>query len=202
MNLVDRIKNILLTPQTEWPKIAGEQSDVKSLYTSYIMVLAAIPAAVQILSVAVFAQFFGTFAMGSMAFGSIAAILGYVLGLAMVYVVALVADALAESFDGEKNFLQAFKLVTYSMTASWVGAIFGIIPILGWLLSFLASLYGIFIFYNGVTTMMKVPEAKAIGYTVVVIIAAIVVGAVIGTITGVVVMAGTMGAVGLGGRSF
>ena len=42
MNLVDRIKNILLSPRTEWPTIAGETATVQSLYVGYILILAAI----------------------------------------------------------------------------------------------------------------------------------------------------------------
>ena len=39
---IDRLKNILLTPKTEWPVIAGETATVQSLYVGYIMILAAI----------------------------------------------------------------------------------------------------------------------------------------------------------------
>ncbi|MBS0488158.1 MAG: YIP1 family protein, partial [Proteobacteria bacterium] len=42
--LIARAKNILLTPKTEWPVIAGETETVQSLYLNYILVLAAIPA--------------------------------------------------------------------------------------------------------------------------------------------------------------
>ena len=42
MALVDRVKNILLTPRTEWSAIAGETATVQGLYTGYIMILAAI----------------------------------------------------------------------------------------------------------------------------------------------------------------
>lgn len=197
MNLVDRVKNILLQPKQEWNSIAGETTDVKTLYTGYIMILAAIPAVISIISTAILGSMLGSMgASVGLGFGVVAAVMGYVLGLGMVYVVALIADALAPSFDGEKDFLQSLKLVAFSMTASWVGAVFNIIPFLGWLISFAASLYGIYIFYTGVTTMKKVPEAKAVGYTVVVIIAAIVVGFIIGAITGAVMMMGTMGAVG------
>ena len=42
--LIDRVKNILLTPKTEWPVIAGESATVPDLYKNYIVVLAAIPA--------------------------------------------------------------------------------------------------------------------------------------------------------------
>jgi hypothetical protein len=42
MALLDRVKNILLTPKTEWPVIAGETATVSSIYTGYVMILAAI----------------------------------------------------------------------------------------------------------------------------------------------------------------
>jgi hypothetical protein len=198
MNLVDRAKNILLQPKQEWNTIAAETTDVKTLYTSYIMILAAIPAIVSIISSAILGSMLGKFGGASigLGFGVVAAIVSYVLGLGMVYVVALIADALAPSFDGEKNFIQSLKLVAFSMTASWVGSIFNIIPLLGWLISLLASLYGVYLFYTGVTPMKKVPDAKAVGYTIVVIIAAIVVGFIIGAITSAIVMMGAAGAVG------
>jgi hypothetical protein len=197
MNLVDRAKNILLKPKDEWQVIAGETATVKDLYLNYIMILAAIPALASIVSSALIGGMMGRLgASVGLGFGLAAAIVGYLLGLGMIYVVALIADALAPSFDGEKNFLQSFKLVTYSMTASWVGGIFNIIPILGWLLSLLASLYGVYIFYNGVGTMKKVPEAKAVGYTAVVIIVTIVVGAIIGAISAAVIGMGMLGVAG------
>jgi hypothetical protein len=196
MGIVDRVKNILLTPKEEWPVIAGEQTDVKTLYTSYIMLLAAIPAVAGILSSAMFAGMLGRLGASiSLGFVAMASILGYVLSLVMVFIVAHIADALAPSFDGEKNFIQSFKLVTYSMTASWVGGILSIIPLLGGLLALLIALYGAYIFYVGSTTMKKVPEAKAIGYTIVVIIAAIVVGFIIGLVTGGIVAMGAVGSV-------
>ncbi|MBL8516823.1 MAG: YIP1 family protein [Betaproteobacteria bacterium] len=196
MGIVDRVKNILLTPKDEWPVIAGEQTDIKTLYTSYIMLLAAIPAVAGILSSAMFAGMMGRFGASiSIGFIAMGAILGYVLSLIMVYVVAHIADALAPSFDGEKNFIQSFKLVTYSMTASWVGGILSIIPLLGGLLALLIALYGAYIFYVGSTTMKNVPEAKAVGYTIVVIIAAIVVGFIIGLVTGGIVAMGAVGSV-------
>ena len=42
MNLVDRVKGILVEPRNEWVKIAAEPATVQSLYTGWIMILAAI----------------------------------------------------------------------------------------------------------------------------------------------------------------
>ena len=109
MNLVDRIKNIM-PPEGKWPIIAGEETNAQALYTGYIMILAAI----------------GPLAMliRSMAVGAIGTIVAYIISLIMVYVVALIVDALAPTFGGEKNFMQSLKLVAYSSTAAWLAGIF------------------------------------------------------------------------------
>ena len=43
MNLVDRVKNILITPKTEWEVIKNEQSSTADLFTKFAMILAIIP---------------------------------------------------------------------------------------------------------------------------------------------------------------
>ena len=40
MSLIDRAKNILLTPKTEWPVIAAEPATAQGLFTGYAAILA------------------------------------------------------------------------------------------------------------------------------------------------------------------
>ncbi len=110
------------------------------------------------------------------------AILSYVLSLVMVFVLGLVIDALAPSFGGEKNPLQAFKLAAYSSTAAWVAGIFGIFPALGIL--GLLGLYSLYLLYIGLPKLMKSPADKSLGYTAVVVIVMIVCGIIAGVATG------------------
>src|ERR1700727_2190447 len=42
--LIDRIKNIILTPKTEWPVIAPEPTTISQLYEGYVIPLAAFSA--------------------------------------------------------------------------------------------------------------------------------------------------------------
>ena len=44
MNLVERVKKLLISPTPEWQVIKGETHTVVGLYTQYVMILAAIPA--------------------------------------------------------------------------------------------------------------------------------------------------------------
>lgn len=178
MKLVDRVKNILIQPNTEWVIIESESTDPKTLYLNYVAIVAVIPAAANFLSFVLFAGPFGTRVGVGTALA--AAVTQYVLSLVMVLVVAFIADLLAPSFDGRKNFNQALKLTGYSLTAAWIAGVFVIIPGVGWLIVLIGTLYTLYLFFLGTQVMMKVPEQKAIGYTVVVVVVAIIVSFVIG----------------------
>ena len=166
MNLVDRVKGILLRPKEEWPKIAPEAETTQSLYTGYIMILAAIGPVALLLH--------------SLSLGIVGAIVAYIVALGVTYVMALVVDALAPTFGGEKNFMQSLKLTAYSYTAVWVAGILHLIGVLGGLLSLLAALYTLYTFYLGIAVMKKCPQEKAVRYTIVVVVCGIVLGVIVG----------------------
>ncbi|MDR1969299.1 MAG: YIP1 family protein, partial [Burkholderiaceae bacterium] len=97
--------------------------------------------------------------------GLLGAILGYVLGLAAVYVMALIVDTLAPTFGGRKNLMQAIKVVAYSWSAVWVAAVGSIIPWLGWLIYLAGAVYSVMLLYWGLPVMMQCRPEKAGGYT-------------------------------------
>jgi hypothetical protein len=183
MNLVERVKSIIVSPKQEWDVISGETTSIAELYTSYILILAAIGPIAYFIGMSLVGAslpLIGTFRVPIVT-GLVSAVVQYGLTLASVYVLALIIDALAPTFSGQKNINQAFKVATYSATPSWLAGIFGIIPALG-LLGVL-GLYGLFLLYLGLPVLMKSPKEKSVGYTVTVIIAAIVIFILIGVIT-------------------
>jgi hypothetical protein len=193
MNIIARVKEILLTPKAAWSVIATEQTDTATLYTQYVMLLAAIPAVCGFIGMSVFGvSGFGVSMRVPLMSGLVQMVVGYGLALAMVFVLSLIADVLAPNFGGQKNPMNALKLVAYSSTASMVGGVFTLIPALG-LLSLVASLYSLYLLYLGVPTLMKVPEEKSLVYTIVLVVCAIIVGAIIGTILGAMRGGPTMG---------
>jgi Yip1 domain len=181
MNLVERVKGILLTPKKEWAVIDGESATVGSLYTQYIMPLAAIPAVAGFIGVSII----GIGVLGSSirvppGTGLTAMVVRYVGALVGVYVLALVIDALAPNFGGQKSPIQALKVAAYSSTAAWVAGIFLLLPglrVLG-----LLGLYSLYLLYLGLPVLMKAPEDRAAGYTIVVIVVAVVLYMVVGAI--------------------
>jgi hypothetical protein len=187
MNLVDRAKNILLTPKTEWAAIDAESHTVQGLYTGYVMILAAIPPIAAFIGTSlVGVGFLGTTYRVPITSGVVQLILSYVLSLAMVYVVALVIDALAPNFGGQKNFMQAFKVAAFTPTASWIAGIFSIIPVLS-IIGILGGLYSLYLLYLGLPRLMKSPDDKAVPYTVVVIIVVIVLFIVVAALSALAV---------------
>ena len=97
--LIARVKGILMTPKTEWPVIAGEPTTVADLYKGYILWLAAIP---PLFSFLMMARFAAGAALSQL-------VLAYVLTLGMLYVMALVTDALAPNFGGTRDRVQVFE---------------------------------------------------------------------------------------------
>ena len=85
MNLVERVKAILLTPKTEWPVIEREPGDVKYLFTNYVAILAAIPAIAGFIGGSIIG--FNVPTVGTIRLGIGAGILNAILTYVMAFVI-------------------------------------------------------------------------------------------------------------------
>ena len=194
--LIARVKALLLQPTATWDTIDGEAATIGGLYRGYVIPLTAIPAACTFIGLLVFGY-------GGLAFSfrpspiwlGVQLVVGYALSLAMVFVLALVIEALAPNFGGIKDRTQAFKVAAYAPTASWVAGVFSLLPALG-IIGLLGGLYALYTLYKGLPKLMKAPQDKAGPYFAVVLVVAVVVYIVIGAITGAVMMAGMGGPFG------
>lgn len=183
MNLIERVKAILLHPREEWRLIAEEQTTIQQIYKEYAMILAAIGPIASIIGMSIVGitlPFIGSFRV-PLTTSIASSIFQYLLTLAGVYVLALIIDALAPTFSGEKNFGQAFKLAAYSSTPAWITGIFTIIPAMS-ILGILGC-YSLFLLYVGLPILMKTPQEKSISYTITVIVVAILIFMIIGAIS-------------------
>lgn len=177
-SLQTRVMNILKSPATEWPVIAGESTDVGRLFREYIIPLSAIP---------VVATFIGWSVIGSGLFSrSITAGLGlmvvsYVLGLIGTFICAIVIEWLAPKFNSSGSRVDALKLVAYASTPMWIAGILNLLPFLG-LLALIAALYAVYLFYLGLPVLMKTPADQVIIYMIVAAVVIFVVNIVMGSI--------------------
>ncbi len=183
MNLVQRVQDILLKPKDTWPVIDREPATVSSLYTEYLLILAAIPAIAGFIGLSIVGVGgFGVHFRVPFFAGLVNMVVGYVLSLVAVYVLSLIVDALAPTFKGQKSPIAALKLVVFGSTAAMLGGIFSVLPALG-VLGILTALYSIYLIYLGLPVLMKCPQDKAVGYTAVVIVCGVVMGIVLGALT-------------------
>lgn len=202
MALIQRVQDILLRPRQTWPTIAEEPATVTSIYNGYLIYLAAIPAIAAFIGLSLV----GVGGMGvsfrvPVVTGLVQMVLSFVLSLVMVFVLALIVDALAPTFGGSKNQLAALKVVAYGMTAAFVGGIFSLLPALS-ILGALVALYSIYLVYTGLPVLMRCPPEKAVGYTAVVIIGGIVLGIVISMVLGLLMPTRGLGGIaGMGGKA-
>jgi hypothetical protein len=197
-SLIERIKAILLKPKETWPVIAGEAATPRDLITRYALPLIVLSALAGFIGMQLFGlTFMGITIRPGLMGGLTTTLLQIVLGVVAVVVVALVAEWLAPKFGGTADRTQSFKLIVYSMTAGWVGGLLAIYPPIA-MLGALAGLYGLYLLYLGATTLMKVPEDKAVGFTAVTVICAAVAiwvsSLVVGMVTGGAMLAGGMAA--------
>jgi hypothetical protein len=202
MDTVTRAKNICLTPKTEWPVIAEEQTPTAALITGYVAPLAAIGAVAGLIGgsiVGVTLPFAGTYRVPIVS-GLVTAIFTFVMAIVGVFILSFVISALAPTFDGQKNSAQALKVAVYSYTPAWIAGVLHILPLLG-LLSILAACYGLYLLYLGLPRLMKCPEDKAVVYTAVVVVCAIVLSICIGAVGAAIAGAGMMTTGALAGAS-
>jgi hypothetical protein len=185
--LVERVKAILLSPRTEWPVIAAEPTTPQDIYLRYVAPLVAIGIVASFIGHVLIGQpipMMGTVRLG-VGSALVAAIVHFVLTFVAVFVVALIVDALAPTFGGRKDPLSALKVTAYSFTPGWVAAVLTILPVLGPIAA-LIGLYGLYLMYLGLPVLMGAPRDKALGYTVVVVLCAIVLSIVVSALTGLV----------------
>ena len=187
--LIARVKGMILAPAQEWRAIAREPVELLPLFTRYVMILAAIPAIAGFLAGLFWSPFY--------AFTG--AFISYVLSLVSVFVTAKIIEVLAPSFGGPQDADAALKLAAFAPTAFWVASaakligIVAFVPILGPLLAFLGGLvafigglYTLYTLFLGVPIVMRVPQDKALVFTLAVIGVTIVVYLVAGLLTAIV----------------
>jgi len=188
VQMMSRIKNMLVSPKSEWPVAAAEPASVASLFLNFILIVSVIPplfGLVKGVLIGTSIPLVGTIRLPLSA-GIITMVLTYGMALVSTFLVALIINLLAGSFGGEKNLTQAVKTAAYAYSASWVAGVLVLVPWVGWVLALAGSIYSIYLMYLGLPHTMKCPPNKAGGYTAVVVVIAIVLGWILAAVVGIV----------------
>jgi len=169
MDIVERAKNIIMTPKKEWLVIAAEEPNTAQIFKGYVLPLALIQAIACTIGLGVI----GRGMMSSFSRGIAMGLIQFIVAFVGVYISAYVIAYLAPRFGSQQDMGRAVQLVAYSFTPAWVAGILSIVPALG-VLVLVGGIYGLYLMYLGLPHTMRTPQNKVIGYLVVSIIALIV----------------------------
>ncbi len=179
MPLLDRAAMIVAYPAREWPAIARESTALEPLFLGYALPLAAIGPVCGVLRLSLFgvAGARGAYHVPILT-AVIEGLLSLALALVAVYLLGQLVNTLSRPFSGEPDFEQALKLVTYSYTPMWLAGVLLLLPqfLILRVFSSLIGLYAVYLLYLGLPPLLKIPRENALGFAVVVAIAAIFLG--------------------------
>lgn len=181
--LIARVRNLLLSPGTEWDVIDQEATSPGRLAVRYVMPLAIIPTVAIVIGLSVLGvQVGGQWHRAPLLDVALSALLFFALSIVSVFVFAKVVDWLAPRFGAARNYTQAFKLSAYSITAAMVAGVLTIAPALQ-ILALLGATYSLYLLFVGTPKMMHVPEKSAVNYSITATITAIVLALLVGLAT-------------------
>lgn len=183
--ILNRAQRIMTAPGQEWQSIREADESINTIYSRFFVYIAAVAAICQFLET-----------VGDGVFGALfSAVLIWALSLGALYLVAMIVELIAPKFDAPNcTRTDAVRLLAYSSTPGMlVAPIVGLIP--GGLFAFISGLiglYGLYIFYTGITPIAGVPEQKRITFLLACAAALIAVGFVISALLGPLLFASRM----------
>ncbi len=182
MNLIERAKNMLITPKTEWNVVATEEPNPSKVVMGYTLPLAIIVALAAFIGYGFVGVKYFFITVKGVDWGLYMAVSVFINAILSVFITAFVVDALAPSFKSEKNFGRSVQLVAYGATAGLVAGIFNIVPSISGIFMIVGGIYSLYLFYIGLGPIKKTPEENRALYLVVCILILIAVYLVLGYI--------------------
>jgi hypothetical protein len=181
--LIARVKNLLLTPGTEWDVIAREPVEPGKLVVRYVIPLVLIPTLAIVVGLSVLGvQVGGQQKRAPVLDVGLSAALFFTLSVLAVFAFASVINWLAPRFGAGKNYRQAFKVSAYSITAAMVAGALTVAPALH-IVALLGATYSLYLLFVGTPKVMGPTPKAAVNYSILTTLAAIVIALMVGTAT-------------------
>ena len=172
--ILSRAYGLFRDPAAEWEQIRAEETTVPNILVGYVAPLALIPPVCDLVG----STLFNHMLQIEPGQAILRAAITWVVSVAFVFLLGILINTLAETFEADKNDLAAQKIAAYSLTPSFLSGVFSLWPPLWWL-SLFALAAMVFLMYRGLPILMKAPAERALGYAASVTIAAAVGGVVL-----------------------
>ncbi len=165
--ILSRAWGLLREPNKEWEQIKAEQTTIPNILIGYVAPLAALPS---------ISTLIGGYVIGAatpIGTAIVSAVVSWIVGVAMVYLLGLIIAAVADNFDSDRDELAAQKIAAYSITPFFLSTLLLIYPPLLWV-PILALGAMVYLVYCGLPILMNTPKDRATAYAGTVTIAALV----------------------------
>jgi len=175
--MASRARAVLFEPRATFKEVDAEFTKPGDIWGKYILPLAAVGPLAGAVGRFIFGRRLGGQTPGdpvSFTGALIWGLVAFVIALAAIFILTQIISQLAPGFGGQKNDVQALKVAAYASTPALIGGIFNIHGRF-YIVTIIISLYSLYLLYVGLPILMKVPKDRAMGYTAVVVIAAIVI---------------------------
>ena len=183
-----RVVQIIIKPHTVWHDIKKDEDSFAHVLTHYALPLAAIPAVFGFLGQVIIglpSSYSMVVYRVPIGFAFVRMILYYLLLLIGLYIAGILINGFSSSFHARHDAVHAFKLAVFSYVPAFLAGILKLFPVLG-LLTFLLSLYSIYVLYKGIPIMMDTPTEKVAGYTIVVTIIIVILYAILAGVSSII----------------
>jgi Yip1-like protein len=178
--LIARVKNLLLSPGSEWDVIDTETDGPRRLALGYVTPLATLPVIATIIGLAIVGVEIGGAFYRAPAVGVVlSSLLFFALTILGVFLFALIVNWLAPRFGGQASYRQAFKVAAYSITAAMLAGVLTAFPALG-ILALLGATYSLYLLFVGAPKVMHVTGMAAVNYSIVTTFIALLLGLGVG----------------------
>jgi hypothetical protein len=182
---ISNSQQIILHHEAEWARIVADENDKQSLLRYGMAMIIIAYALVFVLSL-LFGMSAGYGGVFSSTYIIISVVIQFVLAVASLYFIPMILAALAPSFGGKNDTLNALKLFVFAETPAWIGLAISRIPVLGILAIIAGAVFAIYLFWQHVGDAMSIPSEKKVGYVVVAVVVLGVIYIVIGAIGGAI----------------
>ncbi len=176
--LLRRMSNILLHPNAEWQVIRDETTTYPEIVLRYVGILSVIPPAAAIAGRYIFESSVSDSALlSSPGYLILSNMLWYCMYIVNVLITGAVITSILVTVESRWRGLRGFQLAAYSFTPLFLAGFMAVIPHMKWCVP-AALLYGVYILYLGMRTVVGVPGIRAALYAAAsVASAAVIVGA-------------------------
>lgn len=165
MNIIERVKNLIISPDKEWDAIKQEDKNVMQVFTTFVVPMLIIPCAAVFIGLSFVGYKVIFFTVKGVEFGIRYAIVLGAVQIITYFAGTYILDALTTTFKGQRNVNRSAQLVGFSMTAVFVAGIFLVIPSL-YALTLLGSLYAFYIMFTGLPKLLQPAEDQKLAFFV------------------------------------